>query len=84
MSIRKNRKVLAEKINHNFCCMKSMKVLRLIRNYTEKIKITTAIEIQELKKTCLGANNGIIIGHTNFGGIVAYDRQCPNCIKNYI
>ena len=53
------------------------------RNYTEKIKITTAIEIQELKKTCLGANNGIIIGHTNFGGIVAYDRQCPNCIKNY-
>ena len=53
------------------------------RNYTEKIKITTASEIQELKKTCLGANNGIIIGHTNFGSIVAYDRQCPNCIKKY-
>ena len=29
----------------------------------------------------LGANNaiGLIVGMTNFNGLVAYDRICPNC-----
>ncbi|MBQ7421536.1 MAG: hypothetical protein IJV27_05310 [Prevotella sp.] len=31
----------------------------------------------------LGAYNGIFIGCTNFGGPVAYDRQCPNCLETY-
>lgn len=31
----------------------------------------------------LGANNsiGLIIGMTNFNGLWAYDRSCPNCIS---
>ena len=53
------------------------------RNYTENIAITSAIEKQYATYSNLGANNGIIIGHTNFSGLVAYDRQCPNCISQY-
>ena len=50
---------------------------------TEDIPITVATEKQYTNVTALGANNGIIIGHTNFNGLVAYDRQCPNCINQY-
>jgi len=50
---------------------------------TEDISITAANEKQYTNGTNLGANNGIIIGHTNFNGIIAYDRQCPNCINQY-
>lgn len=50
---------------------------------TEDIAITAANEKQYTNPTNLGANNGIIIGQTNFNGIVAYDRQCPNCINQY-
>ena len=50
---------------------------------TEDIPITVATEKQYTNTTALGANNGIIIGHTNFNGLVAYDRQCPNCIDQY-
>ena len=53
------------------------------KNTTEDIAITAANEKQYTNGTNLGANNGIIIGHTNFGNIVAYDRQCPNCINQY-
>lgn len=53
------------------------------RNYTENISITSAIEKQYATYSNLGANNGIIIGQTNFNGRVAYDRQCPNCINQY-
>lgn len=52
-------------------------------NKTEDISITAANEKQYTNSTNLGANNGIIIGHTNFNGLVAYDRQCPNCIDQY-
>ena len=52
-------------------------------NKTEDISITAANEKQYTNSTNLGANNGIIIGHTNFSGMVAYDRQCPNCIDQY-
>ncbi len=35
----------------------------------------------------LGVNNGIIVGFqtfntTPYGGFVAYDAQCPNCVRN--
>ena len=50
---------------------------------TEDILITAATEKQHINSTSLGANNGIIIGQTYFNGIVAYDRQCPNCIDQY-
>lgn len=56
------------------------------RNITEDIKITTdRIEgwDNHIKTRPLGANNGIIIGLSNFQGKVAWDRQCPNCITQY-
>lgn len=56
------------------------------RNLTEDIKITTdRVEgwDNRIKTRDLGANNGIIIGLSNFQGLVAWDRQCPNCITQY-
>ena len=56
------------------------------RNITEDIKITTDRTEgwdNRIKTHALGANNGIIIGRSNFQGIVAWDRQCPNCITQY-
>ena len=55
-------------------------------NDTEDIKITTdRVEgwDNRIKTHALGANNGIIIGLSNFQGYVAWDRQCPNCITQY-
>ena len=56
------------------------------RNITEDIKITTDRTEgwdNRIKTYALGANNGIIIGRSNFQGLVAWDRQCPNCITQY-
>ena len=53
------------------------------RNKTEDIRITAATELQYAKVYNLGANNGIIIGNSNFNKYRAYDRQCPNCIDQY-
>ena len=56
------------------------------RNFTEDIKITTDRTEgwdNRIKTHALGANNGIIIGRSNFQGLVAWDRQCPNCITQY-
>ena len=54
------------------------------RNKTEDIAITTATE-KYVTYGALGANNGIIIGCNGFGdeGYNAWDRQCPNCIRQY-
>ena len=57
------------------------------RNKTEDIAITTATE-KYINYSSLGANNGIIIGSNGFGSFddsaySAWDRQCPNCIKQY-
>ncbi len=45
----------------------------------------TAEETQ--RNYVLGVNNGIIVGFqtfntTPYGGFVAYDAQCPNCVRN--
>lgn len=47
----------------------------------EDIPLTT--EPENMITYELGAYNGIIVGSTNFGGPVAYDRQCPNCLEQY-
>jgi uncharacterized Zn-finger protein len=41
-------------------------------------QIETATEIRSNLR--LGLNNGIIVGFQNFGGFVAYDIQCINCV----
>lgn len=56
------------------------------RNITEDIRISTDQTEgwdNHIKTRALGANNGIIIGRSNFQGFVAWDRQCPNCITQY-
>ena len=49
-------------------------------------------EEERLSNFILGVNNGIIVGYQTFnttpnGGFVAYDAQCPNCVRrenNYL
>ncbi len=52
------------------------------KNETEDIMLTTAEE-NYVDYSNLGAANGIIVGMTEFNGIVAWDRQCSNCLRNY-
>ena len=47
----------------------------------EDIALTTAAENYISYE--LGAYNGIFLGRTNFSGLAAYDRQCPNCLHEY-
>ena len=59
--------------------------LKTTRNYdgaTEDITISTEKERQA--NIILGANNSIIIGTVSYDNrLVAYDGQCPNCLKDY-
>lgn len=60
------------------------------KNKTETIALTTAKE-NYASYSAIGAGNdtkdatknGFILGCTNFQGRVAWDRQCPNCIRQY-
>lgn len=47
---------------------------------TEDIPMTTELENNRVSYDHLGADNGIIVGCSNFSGIRAYDRHCPNCL----
>ena len=47
---------------------------------TEDIRLNTAEE-NYADYSDLGAANGIIIGLSNFNGLVAWDRQCANCLR---
>lgn len=51
---------------------------------TEDIAMTTEIENHRVNYNNLGANNGIIVGCSNFNGIRAYDRQCPHCLEGSV
>ena len=52
----------------------------------------TKTEEERRANFVLGVNNGIIVGYQTFntspnGGFVAYDAQCPNCVRkagNYV
>lgn len=46
----------------------------------EDIAMTTEIENHRVNYNNMGADNGIIVGCSNFSGIRAYDRQCPKCL----
>ncbi len=59
------------------------------KNQTEDITLSTAAE-NYANYSYIGAGNhkdatknGFILGQTNFNGLVAWDRQCPNCIIRY-
>lgn len=49
---------------------------------TEDIRLNTAEE-NYADYSDLGAANGIIIGLSNFNGLVAWDRQCANCLREH-
>lgn len=60
------------------------------KNHTENIVLSTAKEnyanysnIGAGNDTKDATKNGFILGNTNFQGLVAWDRQCPNCILQY-
>ena len=46
---------------------------------SEKVNLTTSRETRI--NYALGANYGLIIGRQTDGTLVAYDRQCPNCMR---
>jgi hypothetical protein len=50
-------------------------------NETEDIPMTTAIENERVNYKDMGANRSLIVGLSNFDGLKAYDRQCPNCME---
>lgn len=49
---------------------------------SEDIPMTTEIENNRVNYNNLGAANSIIVGCSNFNGVLAYDRQCPQCLEN--
>ena len=59
--------------------VRHLKTTRNYDNATEDIMLRNEIES---KTRCeLGANNSIIVGVSSFNGLVAYDGQCANCLK---
>lgn len=44
------------------------------------LAMRTAIGNERLSYASMGAARGLIIGHSNFFGLKAYDLQCPNCL----
>ena len=48
---------------------------------SEDIAMSTAIENERTYYENMGANRSLIIGLSNFDGLKAYDRQCPNCME---
>ena len=59
--------------------VRHLKTTRNYDNATEDIMLRSE---QESKTACeLGANNCIIVGVSSFNGLVAYDGQCANCLK---
>lgn len=74
----------------HFCKVESdiiggVRHLKTTRNYdnaTEDIILRTEKERQVM--LALGANNSIIIGTSSYENrLIAYDGQCPNCLKEY-
>lgn len=65
--------------------VKGVRHIQTTRNYdqaTEDIALTTQ---KESNTSCiLGANNAIIVGRSNYTGLLmAYEGQCPNCLNDF-
>jgi len=55
----------------------------LASGQSEKIAITSEIETRVFSTYELGAHNALIVGNSIYGGLYAYDGQCPNCLASY-
>ena len=59
--------------------------IQTVRNYDKATEDTPLTTQKEAQTACLlGANNAIIIGRSNYTGLLmAYEGQCPNCLNDY-
>ena len=55
--------------------------LKTTRNYDNATEDVMLRSEREKTRCELGANNCIIVGVSSFNGLVAYDGQCANCLK---
>ena len=74
----------------HFCKIESsfeggVRHLKTTRNYDNAVEdITLRTEKERQVTLALGANNCIIIGTSSYDSrLIAYDGQCPNCLKEY-
>ena len=99
LGIRAGRKSAAENADKGFLAnyfagSRSMGglVLHFQSNQGSDATHQTVTEMERMSNYILGLNNGIIIGFQTMntqpnGGFVAYDAQCPNCVRrenNYL
>jgi len=52
------------------------------KEQTDIAMSTSTIENDRIRYDLMGANNRLVVGHSNFNGRKAYDGQCPNCLEN--
>jgi hypothetical protein len=69
-----------------FCKITESGVYYLFQNNQNMTSQKPKTEQERLANQVLGLNNGIIVGFQNLnqspnGGFVAYDVQCPNCVR---
>ena len=59
--------------------------IQTTRNYDKASEDIPLATVPEEQTACLlGANNAIVIGRSNYTGLLmAYEGQCPNCLDNY-
>ena len=57
--------------------------IKTTRNYDDAVEdVPRTTELENKQNCVLGANNCIIIGTSSYDNqLVAYDGQCPNCLK---
>lgn len=59
--------------------------IQTTRNYDKAVEDTPLTTQKEAQTACLlGANNAIVIGRSNYTGLLmAYEGQCPNCLNDF-
>ena len=69
-----------------FCKISESGVYLVFQNNQEMTSRQPKTQEEQMAEFILGINNGIIVGFqtmidTPYGGFVAYDAQCPNCVR---
>ena len=70
-----------------FCKISESGVNYTFQNNQNMASQQPKTEVEKRMSYVLGVNNGIIVGFQTFnttpnGGFVAYDAQCPNCVRS--
>lgn len=69
-----------------FCKISESGVNLVFQNNQDMTSQQPKTQEEQMAEFILGINNGIIVGFqtmidTPYGGFVAYDAQCPNCVR---